>query len=339
MTRCYQFLNGNYIMSHELEIDELGNASMAYAGDTPWHGLGTRVLPDLAPEAMLKAANLDWRVEKHPLFAELNGKRIRTEAHALVRDSDQKILSVVTDSWNPVQNSEAFEFFSEFVHAGDMEMHTAGSLKGGKQVWALAKVKDSFFDLFGGDRVESYLLFSNPHQFGKGITVQFTPIRVVCNNTLTLSLNSHSSNMFRMSHNQVFNPEVVKNTLGIATDKLAKYKEMATFLGEKKFNNENIVDYFNRIFPLTTRSPADATDRVAYLESRAAKNAYDIMETQPGAKFAEGSWWQAFNAVTYMVDHKLGKSDNSRLASAWYGVNKDRKIKALNVAVEMAEAS
>jgi phage/plasmid-like protein (TIGR03299 family) len=323
-------------MAHELEIVN-GQASMAYAGEVPWHGLGTKVLPDLTPEQMLQAAGLDWEVKKVPLFADYEGQKIPTGAEALIRDIDSKILTIVTDSWNPCQNREAFEFFNDFVGAGDMEMHTAGSLMGGKHVWALAKIKDSF-ELFGGDKVEGYLLFSNPHQFGKSIDIRFTPIRVVCNNTLTLSLNSAAKQMVKVNHRRVFDGDQVKTTLGIASEKLAKYKEMAAYLGSKKYTNENVVEYFNRIFPKTS-DKKETSKLVGVPHSRAAQLALDTLETQPGAKFAEGSWWSAYNSVTFLTDHLLGRSADTRLQSAWFGANQTKKVQALNLAVEMAEAA
>ncbi len=146
-------------MAHMLEIVE-GKAQMAYTGDVPWHGLGTKVSNDLTPEQMLKAAGLNWTVDPVDLFAEVGGKRLATGHRALVRSTDQRVIDVITDDWNPVQNSDAFEFFNDFVAHGDMSMETAGSLKDGKIVWALAKVKESF-DLFGGkDRVDAYLHFT-----------------------------------------------------------------------------------------------------------------------------------------------------------------------------------
>jgi len=175
-------------MSHELEIVN-GEAQMAYAGDTPWHGLGVKVPADLSPIQMLDKAGLNWSVEKESLITS-SGFAV-PDKKALVRSSDNKVLDIVGKDWNPVQNQEAFEFFDDFVSSGDMEMHTAGSLKGGQIVWALAKVKESF-KVFGNDEVESYLLFSNPHRFGQSVDVRFTPIRVVCNNTLTLSLQTKS---------------------------------------------------------------------------------------------------------------------------------------------------
>ena len=162
-------------MAHQVE-------TMAYAGEVPWHGLGVEVNNDLTPNQMMKKAGLDWTVEQIDSYATLpNGKKVATGMKALVRSSDNKVLTNIGQIWNPVQNEQAFEFFSEYVLAGDMEMHTAGSLKGGQMVWALAKVKESF-DLFGGDKVESYLLFSIPLLYCMSIDIRFRPIRVVCNN-------------------------------------------------------------------------------------------------------------------------------------------------------------
>ena len=101
---------------------------MAYAGEVPWHGLGTKVSNDIGIDDMLKEAGLDWKVIPVPVFGELNGKKISSDYQMLVRNSDRKVLTMITDSWNPVQNLEAFEFFRDFVDEGSMEMHTAGSL-------------------------------------------------------------------------------------------------------------------------------------------------------------------------------------------------------------------
>ena len=322
-------------MAHELEMIN-GEAQMAYAGDVPWHGLGVKVSNDLTPEQMLKAAGLNWTVDPVELFAEVGDKRLATGHRALVRSTDQRVLDVITDDWNPVQNQEAFEFFNDFVGAGEMEMHTAGSLKDGKIVWALAKVKESF-ELFNGrDQVDAYLHFTNPHSYGQSIDVRFTPIRVVCNNTLTLSLNMKSKNMVKVSHRREFDGDMVKEALGVAKHKLDQYKEMAQFLSKKRYNDENVVDYFKRVFPVLTTK----TDSEKVL-SKSAERALDIIkyDSQPGAEFGKGTWWEAFNAVTYMTDHEIGRSVDSRLTSAWYGANKNLKTKALETAVEMADAA
>lgn len=321
-------------MAHEVEMVN-GVAQMAYAGDLPWHGLGVKVSNDLTPAQMLKSAGLDWTVDPVELFANLGDYRadLETGHSALVRSSDNRVLDVIPNDWKPNQNQDAFEFFNDFVAAGDMEMHTAGSLKDGKIVWALAKVKDSF-ELFGGkDKVDAYLHFTNPHSYGQSIDVRFTPIRVVCNNTLTLSLNMKSKNAVKVSHRREFNPDEVKEALGVAKHKLSQYKEMAQHLSEKRFTNESIVDYFNRVFPMLTKRQ-DNTDL-----SKSAKLALEVINTQPGAELGEGTWWAAFNTVTYMTDHMIGRSADSRLTSAWYGANKNLKTRALETAVKMASVS
>lgn len=320
-------------MSHELEFVN-GQASMAYVGEVPWHGLGKEVPADLTPQQMLEAAGLDWQVLKEPCYANVNGKQIETGHSVLYRDNDFKVLDVITDDWNPCQNEQAFEFFNDFIAAGDMEMHTAGSLKDGRIVWALAKIKDSAFELFGGkDRVEAYLHFTNPHSYGQSIDIRFTPIRVVCNNTLTLSLNMKSKNFMKVSHRREFDGDAVKLALGVSAEKLKTYKEAAEFLASKRYKNEDVVDYFKRVFPLMSNDPKKAEEL-----SRNAKLAQEeYLDSQVGAELGEGTYWQLFNTVTYMTDHVLGRNADNRLHSAWYGNNKNLKVDALDTAVKMAE--
>jgi phage/plasmid-like protein (TIGR03299 family) len=315
-------------MSHELEIVN-GEAQMAYAGDTPWHGLGVKVPADLSPIQMLDKAGLNWSVEKESLITS-SGHAV-PDKKALVRSSDNKVLDIVGKDWNPVQNQEAFEFFDDFVSSGDMEMHTAGSLKGGQIVWALAKVKESF-KVFGNDEVESYLLFSNPHRFGQSVDVRFTPIRVVCNNTLTLSLQTKSETAVKLNHKKAFDADQVKEMLGIASFKLQQYKEMAEFLGSKRFDGKTFNEYLTSLFPSYSKAEGVTV-------SKPHQRVLELVDTQPGAEFAAGSWWSAFNAVTYFTDHERGRDADARLQSAWYGQSKGLKLKALESAIEFAEAA
>ena len=308
--------------------------TMAYAGEVPWHGLGTKVPADLTPRQMMQQAGVDWRVNLVPTYADVNGSKVSTGQKALVRETDNRVLTNVGGNWNPVQNEEAFDFFTEYCLAGDMEMHTAGSLADGKIVWALAKVNESF-DVLGEDRVDSYLLFSNPHQYGKSLNVRFTPIRVVCNNTLTLSLSQKAKNEVALNHRRAFDPQMVKDQLGIAHEKFAMYKEMARFLSKKRAKNSDLIQYFNNVFPIAgNKQVAEYQDL-----SRTAKQAYDVLEVQPGAEMAMGTWWNAVNAVTYLTDHELGRSADTRMQSAWFGANQAKKVQAMNLAVEMAEAA
>jgi len=216
--------------------------------------------------------------------------------------------------------------------AGDMEMNTAGSLEDGRRTWALAKIKDAVFEIVKDDITECYLLFSNPHKYGMSITVMMTPIRVVCNNTITMALNGASEHMVKINHRSEFDADAVKETLGVAKDKLDTYKEAAQFLSTKNYTKDSIVEYFNEVFPFT----ANKRDNDM---SRNTKLAMEVLDTQPGAEYGRGTFWQAFNTVTYLTDHELGRSNDTRLTSAWFGANRKKKIVALEKAIEFAEAA
>lgn len=318
-------------MAHMVEMID-GVAQMAYRSSKgkPWHGLGTPVGDDMTPFEMMKAAGLDWEVQKVDTFIRYKGDNVKTGQQALVRSTDGKILTQVGPGWNPVQNAEAFEFFTDFVSKGDMAMDTAGSLKDGRIVWALADVRDGF-SLFGGDEVKGYLLFSNPHQYGKSIDVRFVLERVVCNNTLTIALAETGQPAVRVNHRSIFDADRVKELLGLSHRKVETFKEAAEFLGSKQYGQKDLEKYFGAIFGESTKEDK--------LLSPTAERALEVVETQPGAEFRKGSFWQMFNAVTYMTDHELGRSNDTRMTSAWFGANAKRKVDALNLAVEMAEAA
>lgn len=321
-------------MAHEIEILD-GQVQMAFTGDRNeiWHELGTQVAPDLTPQQMMEAAGLDWEVKKTPLYTRHAGDHIKiTNRYALTRTSDGKVLDIVGgDNWNPTQNIEAFEFFNDFVAAGNCSMDTAGSLHGGQIIWANAKINESI-EVVKGDVIEGYLLFSNPHKYGKAIDIRSTNTRTVCNNTLTMALAGNTKHNYRVDHRQKFNPDEAKMAIGIAKDKLMKYKEMGQYLASKRYKNEDIVEYFNRVFDCKNAKADEGG-----FGSRPARIAAEQLETQAGAEYGEGTFWQIFNSLTYFTNHIQGRSDDNRLNSVWFGTNVERNIKALNTAMEMAE--
>ena len=323
-------------MAHELEIID-GKARMAYreSKGKPWHGLGTPVGDNLTPIEIMKVAGLDWTVSKADTFAQYinsqgEAEMVPTGRQALIRDTDGVVLTEVGKGWNPVQNEQAFEFFTDFVKAGDMVMDTAGSLKDGKIVWALADVKDGF-TLFGGDEVKGYLLFSNPHQYGKTIDIRFCLERVVCNNTLTMALTEKGQPSVRVNHRAAFDAEKVKQILGISHNKIETFKSAAEFLGSKNYIKSDLETYFGNIFGESKKEDE--------LLSRTAEKVMGLIETQPGAEYRKGSFWQMLNAATYAIDHELGRSNDTRMASAWFGQGAKKKLDALNLAVKMADAA
>ena len=314
-------------MAHELEMMENGEAMMAYANEVPWHGLGKKVPADLTAEQMMKAANLDWTVSKRPThFYDVDANiPFPTSESVLVRDTDNRVLTTVKDSWNPVQNAEAFEFFHDFVNAGDMTMDTAGSLKNGQIVWALAKLNDTF-EIFGGDVTESYLLFTNPHCYGKTVNIRLVTERVVCNNTLTMALGEKAKFQVKLNHSRAFNADKAKEALGIAKSQIDAYKQKAQMLGLVRYEDKQVEEFFTKIFSANGE------------KSRTVEQAMEALYTQPGTQFAEGSWWQVLNAVTYMNNHVLGRSNASRLESNWYGAASLKNQDALKLALDYAEA-
>ena len=332
-------------MSHNIETIAYAHKQGANheSYQTPWHGLGVPVSNDLTPHQMLEKAGLDWSVDRYPQFIEVDGERVPTGKDVLVRSKDKRIVTHISEDWEPVQNSELGDFMHEFCLTGDMEMNTAGCLatdpdQGPVTVWALAKVKDSFSLFKGKDQVDSYLLFSNPHQYGKCIDIRFTAIRVVCNNTLTLALNSKAQSdlVVRLNHRKKFDANFVKQTLGIARDNMENYKEMAEFLSKKKFSVDSLKEYYMTVFPSTSqKKPKNGEEKI----SRPARLAMDVVDTQPGHEFGKGTWWQAYNSVTFAIDHLVGHSQSTRLNSSWYGPNRQKKIKALETAVAFAEAA
>jgi len=317
--------------------------TMAYAGQVPWHGLGVEVSNDLTVYEMLQAAGLNWTVSKVPTFYEVREqgktnfsgfrmnktKRYETGKHALIRDTDNSILTTVSGRWEPCQNHEAFTIFEEFVDRNELEMHTAGSLKDGKIIWGLAKMKEQFV-LFDHDVTEQYLLLVNPHQYGKAIHVRNTPIRVVCNNTLSFALSGDAKISANQTHRSSFDAEAMKEAIGIATLQLEKYADLARFIGSKRFTDNGVQAYFDEVFPNMSVKRGNE-------HSRNAMMAMELLETQPGAEFGAGTWWNAFNTVTYMADHLNGQDVSKRMDSAWFGANATRKVRALELAVDYAD--
>ena len=336
--------------------------TMAYAGQVPWHGLGTKVDNTMSPEEMLKAAQIDWTVSKRPAYTvskpdcwnivDPTGEAsfIRAEdSYFLTRDSDNKILSHCGEGYIPFQNAEVMDFFKKFTEAGAMNMETAGSLKDGKDIWGLAKLTDKF-KLAGNDEVGGYLLLNNSHQVGKAMTIMFTPIRVVCNNTLTQALGETGSR-FRVLHLQMFDEEIHKaaeEALGLSGEQMKFFQEQAEFLSSKRakaFDLDNFIAELCQPNLLIERAKAGNPNALPPMRDEFKRNAEAVreaVETSPGADLAsaKGTWWGALNAVTYVVDHqKKSKIEGNSLHSAWFGTGANLKRKALTKAIEYANVA
>ena len=313
--------------------------TLAYAGEKPWHGLGVEVEADYTPEEILVAAGLDWTVEKVPLEYDwrLPGgsedHRFTSKRMSLIRTTDGSELTLVSGKWSPIQNHEAFGIFDRFVKEGGMTMETAGSIFNGRIVWALARTTEEF-SIFNGDRITGYFLFSNPHVYGKSAQFGGTSIRVVCNNTHSWALKSGLDNKVSINHRKAFNPATVHDNLAELHRSLSEFKDMAEFLGGRRYTEETVREYFDKVFPISGRNPDPKKEH-----SLNSERAWTVIESQPGAEHAPGTWWNAYNAVSYVTDHVAGNNDNNRLNSAWFGRNRNRKTRALGMANEYAAAA
>jgi len=125
--------------------------------------------------------------------------------------------------------------------------------------------------------------------------------------------------------------------MGLAHEKFEQYRDAARFMASKKAKFSDLITFYNEVFPAANTKKKEAKEYADL--STTAKTAFDVLETQPGADMAMGTWWNALNSVTFITDHKLGRSTDARMASAWFGINQTRKLKATNIALEMAEAA
>ena len=331
-------------MAHELEV--IGDtatgrkASMAYAksGGVPWHGLGAAGDDTWTLDQWGRESGVLYAVDKRPTFFKAaDGAFKPTGQFSLVRDRDEAFYGTCSEHWEPIQNATALEFFRDFIAAGNMTMETVGSIKNGQIMWALAKVRDAGFTILKKDRVEPYMLFANPHIVGRAWSVRATAIRVVCNNTYSAAMSVEARHEVRGAHTKKFDPEMVKNALGLSAESMTQYREQAEFLAKRRVKDATVVDYFKRVFDLKETKGESAGEKAANLRTqRQIEKLRDILVTQPGADLGRGTMWAAFNAATFYADHVAGKSADARLTSAWFGQNATRKQSAMKLALELA---
>ncbi len=309
-------------MSHEVE-------SMAYAGAVPWHGLGTKVDENLDIEAMLVQAGLDWEIELLPVMV---NKQIVPGYFGMTRSSDGKVLDVCGKRYKPTQNAQAFEFFREFLDAGEAKLQTAGSLKGGQYVWGLASL-DFSFTLEGKDKSEGYVLVGCPHEQGKSLIIKRTMIRVVCHNTLTAALRDKSGS-FRFVHRSKFGSSAIrraKEVLGLAREDMREFERQAKELVEHEIKMSQFVSIVAPIM-MPKATPDQIMDWVKDPDpenfSPRMKDLYKAYTTAPGA--TPGNAWGVLNAVTYYADHMASRTQDQRLSNAWFGKTARQKQAVLN---------
>lgn len=304
-------------MAHELTLDANGKAEMAFVGETPWHGLGQKINPDASIEEWRLAAGLNWEIMRSPVQY-MNGQMHDwKENEVLYRSDTNAPLSIVSPRYHVVQPAKVLEFFRDLVAEDGFQIETAGTLKGGRRIWALARTNLDG-EVVDFDPVKTYLLLVTSCDGGLATTAQFTSIRVVCNNTLQMSLDSQdTATRIKVRHNVIFDPTKVKGALGLnANEVFNGFMSKMQSYANKSLSGDTASSIIEALF-------SSQTVKGVVRESKGFKSVMHLFDgAGKGANLdgVAGTGWGLINAVTEYADfHARASSQDNRLNSAWFG--------------------
>lgn len=307
---------------------------MMFVGATPWHGLGNKVDADISVEDAIVAAGLDWEVGLKDLQT-VDG--VPVSHRATYRKTDGSILGVVGPRYTPLQNKDSFDWFQPFIDAGECGIHTAGSLHSGQKVWVLAQLNRDNSEIVPGDDVSKFILLSNSHDGTTAIRVGYTPIRVVCVNTLAMAHNNKNSQLIRIRHTRSSknNLEQVRDIMDNINSQFEATAEQFRFLASKNFNQGDIRRYVKTMLGIEGTVDDDIKTRTRNIMD-------EILALVEGPKQSatnvRGTWWAAYNGYNEYLNYNKGRTEDNRLDSLWFGANANDNIKALEKAMEFANA-
>lgn len=308
--------------------------TMFYVGRTPWHGKGVEVAEEdtFDIKKCLQASGLDWPVNIYPCYARVEyGGYLEIPSFATVRELDNTLLGVVGTRYTPLQNIDAFSIFQPFLDTEMVRLHTAGSLFNGKRVWILAKIGLNPIEIVKHDYIERYILLSHSHDGSLKINFGFTPIRVVCANTLAMALSDKLSKILRIKHtkNAMATLEVARETINIFNNEFETTAAQYKYLASRQINKNDLEKYIKTVFevkeePLSTRM------------SNIVNKVMEYSFTSPGNNLSavSGTRWAAYNAVTYYLNYDYGRTDDSRLDALWFGKSANVSNRALAIALK-----
>ncbi len=321
-------------MSHNLNINQ-GHASMFYFGETPWHRLGTKLArPATAAEAM-EQAGLNFNVAKRPLRAMISKREfVEVEDHfGIVRMDTGDCLGVVGSRYEPIQNRDCFSFFDPLVDRSESIYHTAGVIGKGEKIWLLAKLPDYIRIGPKRDPVEKYLLLYNSHDGSSHIRIKLSPIRVVCQNTLSSALRGVDDEV-KVKHTASA-PEKLEEAhklLGLTNSLYQELDFIFNRMALRKLTGKDILDYVKALVP--DNPEAENNTRTENIR----KKILDLHESRPDAAMHRGTAFGVYNAVTEMVDHFVTTDDpNKQLKSIWFGSGERLKLKAFQLAEDLVK--
>lgn len=319
-------------MAHELTIRADGYTEMAFVGETPWHGLGQELPEGADMETWRKAAGMDWTIEKSPVHFDTPDMMTKDFAgqNVLYRSDTLAPMSVVSDRYKPVQPAEVLDFFKDLVEESGFRLHTAGTLFGGKRLWALAET-GKFGEVTKGDGVGGFLLLSTSCDKSLATTARFTSVRVVCNNTLSMAT-ADKRDCVSFTHSRHFDHNLMKAKLGLAVESFGAFMEMAKFLRKQRLGGSNAIEFVRKLV-LTPEQYAD--NDYNYNKHRGFAKIMDLFEGEAkGADLVGDSKWGMLNAVTEYFDHHLpARTDDARLNNAWFDTGNTLKAKAIQLLV------
>ena len=263
--------------------------------EKPWHGLGKIVMEAPTSKDALRLAGLDWNVVQEPIYTEFNEVVERYKAN--VRDSDRKVLGVVSDRYKVVQNADAFSFTDELLGKG-VRYETAGSLQEGKKVWLLARLPREY--IIGGERISPYLVFSNTHDGSGSVKVAVTPVRVVCNNTLNLALDT-ASRSFSMVHTGNIQDKIqeAKDTLFMAESYMDCLGAEFEQLRRQKMTDAQVKEFMELLLPIEKDSTQIQSKNILRLREDLKRRYYDAPDLQKVGNNA----YRFINAVSDFATH------------------------------------
>ncbi len=324
-------------MSHELEMID-GKASMVYFGETPWHGLG-----QVADESML------WDIPAMMTAANLNRTIVTEEVqtstckntgyYATMYEGADKVLGIVSDRYTPLQNVEAFDFFKPWLDTKMAALHTAGALFDGKRVWVLAQIGKGAIEVAKGDDVARFVLLSNSHDGKTSVRVGFTPVRVVCANTLSWAISDKASQLIRVRHTKdvKVNVENLRDIMDLANNQFVTNVEQYQLLCTKQINAADLRKYVKIVFGFDKDE-----EKEGGLSTRAKNIVEEIIkhvDNGVGQRVAStrGTLYWAYNGVNNYLNYSDGRNSQNIMDKLWFGTNTNVNQKALDLALSWVE--
>lgn len=319
-------------MAHHLSLFE-DKAEMAYVGQKPWHGLGQEVAQGASLEQWLEQANMQWSY-KESVAQFTNGElREYPEYKVLYRSDNNKPLSVVSNRYKVVQPKEIVEFFRSLVEREGFTIETLGALKEGRRIWALANTNIEN-DVVGSDRLKAHLLLITSCDGSLATTAKFVSTRVVCWNTQAIALHGERGQAVKVRHNTVFNPDLVKEEMGLIGAK-AFDRFLGNMRGLTKVNmtQNDAQNFVASLLPASTGGEKDVRESKAFLKIMGLFNGGAKGSNLPGVS---GTAWGLLNAVTEYTDHHVrSRSLENRFDSAMFGVGAGLKATAEDALLEL----